>query len=142
MSDAEIADKMNIKLSRLRAWRKKYPEVERAIELGRANADFAVVEAIYKKATGYTVALNKTVKLKRSDFDPETGKKIRDYEELATAIDESHVPADIRAGLFWLKSRQPLRWGDRSAISDVSGVVDIPDADSIDEESEDERQQE
>ena len=138
MSDAEIAERVGLKPSRLRAWRKKYPELERAIELGRANADFAVVEAIYKKATGYTVALNKTVKLKRSDFDPETGKKIRDYEELATAVDESHVPADIRAGLFWLKSRQPSRWGGKTGESELSGIVEIPEADTIDEEQNEE----
>lgn len=137
-TDFEIAESIGIKPAMLRRWKKKYPEVSEAIDLGRIGADFAVVKALYKKATGYKVKVNKTVKLKHSDFDPETGKKIRDYEELATAVDESYVPADIRAGLFWLRSRQPERWDKQESDTgtDFSGVVEIPEADSIDGDDE------
>ncbi len=141
LDDAEIAERIGIKPAMFRRWKNKYPEVCEALYLGRIGSDFAVVEALYKKATGYKVKVNKTVKLKRSDFDPETGKKIRDYEELATAVDESYVPADIRAGLFWLKSRQPERWSERQdgdMQGGFAGVVEIPEADSIDEEERDE----
>ena len=141
LCDPEIAERVELKATTLKKWRAKYPEVSNAIRLGRADADFAVVEALYKKATGYTVNLSKTVKLKRSDFDPDTGKKIREYEELATAVDQSHVPADIRAGSFWLKCRQPERWSERQSnhdIGDFSGVVELPEADSIGEDEDDE----
>lgn len=141
LSDAEIAEKTEISKKTLKKWKSRNPEIAYALYLGRQGSDFAVVEAIYKKATGYTVSLNKTVKLKKSDFDPETGKKIRDYEELATATDESYVPADIRAGLFWLKSRQPERWSEKPGAEeheDFTGVVELPEADSIDAEDENE----
>lgn len=141
LDDAQIAERIGITPAMFRRWQSKYSEVCEALFLGRIGSDYAVVEALYKKATGYKVKVNKTVKLKRSDFDPETGKKIRDYEELATAVDESYVPADIRAGLFWLKNRQPERWAEKQE-SDMQesfvGVVEIPEADSIDGESADE----
>jgi len=141
LSEAEIAERIGISERVFKRWIKSYPEISRALYLGRAGADYAVVEALYKKATGYTVNLNKTVKLKRSDFDPDTGKKIRDYEELATAVDQSYIPADIRAGLFWLKNRQPGRWSDRQESeyqADIVGIVEIPEADSIGKEDGDE----
>ena len=47
-------------------------------------------------------------------------------------------PADIRAGLFWLKSRQPSRWGGKTGESELSGIVEIPEADTIDEEQNEE----
>lgn len=139
LSDDEISERTGISKRTFKKWKAQNPKIEQALFLGRQGSDYAVVEALYKKATGYTVSLNKTVKLKRSDFDPDTGKKIRDYEELATATDQSYVPADIRAGLFWLKSRQPERWSEKQYSdehTDFTGVVEIPEADSIDAEDE------
>ena len=115
-----------------------HPDFAEALGLGRENADYDIVRALYKKATGYNVAVDKTYKLKRVEFDPETGKKIREYEELATGVDTAHVPADLRAEIFWLKNRQPERWSDRlerETDGEGGGVIEMPEADSIDEEN-------
>ena len=99
-----------------------------------------MVEALYKKAVGYNVSVAKTYKLKHVDYDPDTGKKIREYEELATGIDEDYIPGDLKAEAFWLKNRQPERWSERPSRlqsdgdGEGGGVVVIPRADSIDDE--------
>lgn len=133
-SDEEIAARVGLEPSELNLWQHRYKRLRDAIELGRREADFSVVEAVYKRATGYNVTLKKTHKLKRVDFDPVTGKKIREYEELATADDEDYVPPDLRASIFWLKNRQPERWSEKGiGIESVEGgVVELPTADSID----------
>lgn len=142
LSDEEIGLSSSLGLSIFRRWKKKYPDFAAAIELGRSGADYAVVEALYKKAVGYNVSLSKTYKLKRVEYDAETGKKIREYEELATGVDENYVPGDLKAETFWLKNRQPERWSEKPvrAFSDgegyEGGVIEIPEADSIDDESE------
>lgn len=136
LCEEDIAIRCGLKLPTFRAWRKKHPEFSEAIMLGRREADLGVVKSLYKKAIGYNVALKKTYKLKRIDFDPDTGKKIREYEELATGIDESHVPADLRAETFWLKNRQGDRWcegGERDYNEESEGgIVEMPEADLID----------
>lgn len=138
LTDEEIATRSSLELSVYRRYKRCYPEFAEAIALGRASADYAVVRSLYKKATGYNVTLNKTYKLKRVDYDPETGKKIREYEELATGVDETHVPADLRAETFWLRNRQSERWSEKqeNVTSDGEGlgIVVIPEADMIDEE--------
>lgn len=141
LSDEEMAARCCLELSVFRRWRRKYPEFDRAIRLGSQSSDYAVVEALYKKATGYNVSLSKTYKLKRVDYDPDTGKKIREYEELATGVDEDHIPADIRAETFWLKNRQGDAWSDHPerAVEGAEGaacggVVEIPEADLLDDE--------
>ncbi len=134
LSDEELAIRIGIGLSLFRRWKKKYSEFREAIELGRREADFAVVKALYKKATGYNVSLSKTYKLKRVDYDPETGKKLREYEELATGIDETYVPADLRAETFWLKNRQPEAWSEgkeKNICEEAGGIIEIPEADLI-----------
>ena len=138
-SAAEIARRIGIDERCFARWKRKHKDFAEAIELGKSAADFEVVRALYKKAIGYNVALNKTYKLKKVDYDPDTGKKLREYEEIATGVDETFVPADLRAGTFWLKNRQPDRWRDRpdKEITDgedeVGGTVELPEADSIDE---------
>jgi len=133
-SDEEIARKVGLDAAEFDLWQHRHKKLRDAIELGRREADFSVVEAVYKRATGYNVATKKTHKLKRVDFDPVTGKKIREYEELAVADDEEYVPPDLRASIFWLKNRQPERWSEKGIGFEINegGIVEIPQADSID----------
>ena len=137
-SDEEIAKKCGLDIEVFTRWKKKYHKFSDAIEIGRFEADFSVESALYRKAIGYNVKTPKTYKLKRVEFDPETGKKIREYEELEVAEDECYVPPDLRAEMFWLKNRQPRRWsekviGDADSEDSETGVVEIPEADRIDE---------
>lgn len=138
LSDEEIAGRCELSAEVFQRWRKKYPKFYDAIEIGRQEADFSVVEALYKKATGYSVKTNKTHKLKCIDYDPATGKKVKEYESLAIGVDESYVPPDLKAEIFWLKNRQPYRWKEKEAREADGedgevGIIEIPSADTIGE---------
>ena len=98
--------------------------------------NFTHIKALYKKATGFNVGLKKTYKLKRVEYDPDTGKKLREFEELATGVDETYVPGDLNAEKFWLKSRQPDLWSEQAVAAEAEeagecGVVEIPRADML-----------
>lgn len=89
-----------------------------------------VEEAICRRACGYEVELKKTYKVKRVEYDPNTGKKVAEVESLEVGTDEIHVPADLRAGAYWLNNRDPLHWKDHpdEGPSDEvgeGGVVEI-----------------
>ena len=136
-NDEELALRCGINLSLFRKWKKEYPELAEAINLGKAESDYAVIKALHKKATGFNVGIKKNYKLKRIDFDPDTGKKIREYEELATGIEETFVPADLNAEKFWLKNRQSDRWlesAERTNFEEENegGIIEMPTADKID----------
>ena len=105
-----------------------------------------VEDAIYKRARGYKVAVKKTYKVKRVEYDPATGKKISEREELETGIDEVVVPADVRAGAYWLVNRDPARWrehptggcaGDAGGDGDAAGFVEYPPLTGPDGEGDD-----
>lgn len=137
-TDSEIAEMSGVSYKTFRKWKEAHDEFSGALKLGRFGSDFSVIEALYKKATGYNVKLSKTYKLKRVDYDPDTGKKIREYEELQTGEDDNYVPADVRAMSFWLKNRQPSRWSDKPESSGGESAIkiDMPEADTIDEYAE------
>lgn len=125
---SQIAACMGISLSTLRRWQKRYPEIAQALAFDKEGADLAVMEALHRKAVGYTTPVKKTYKLKHTEFDPESGKKVLEYEELQTGIDETHVPADTRAEIFWLQNRRAQDWGQEQpeAESEGGGVIELP----------------
>ena len=110
-SREQIAACMGISPATLLRWQNRYPELAAALAYDKEGADFAVMEALHRKAVGYTTPVKKTYKLKRTEFDPDSGKKLLEYEELQTGIDEAHVPADTRAEIFWLQNRCGGEWG-------------------------------
>ena len=108
------------------------PETDRP-EAGAQDAARSrrVEDAIYRRARGYKVTVRKTYKVKRVEYDPETGKKTCEREELQTGMDEVVVPADVRACAYWLVNRAPARWQehpapDAAADAAIGGTVDFP----------------
>ena len=88
----------------------------------------AVEDALFRRACGYEVPLRKIFKVKRTEYDSVTGKKIYEREELETGIEEEHVPADVRVGAYYLNNRDPSRWREHPEILSEApdGVVDFP----------------
>lgn len=126
--ETQIAACMGITRATLQRWKKRYPELAAALAYGKDGADFAVMEALHRKAVGYTTPVKKTYKLKRTEYDPDSGKKVSEYEELQTGIDETHVPADTRAEIFWLQNRCAGEWGQERAEveQEGGGVIELP----------------
>ena len=124
----QIAACMGVSPGTLARWKKRYPEIAAALAYDKEGADFAVMEALHRKAVGYTTPVKKTYKLKRTEFDPDSGKKLLEYEELQTGIDEAHVPADTRAEIFWLQNRCGAEWGNPvgESESECGGVIELP----------------
>ena len=87
-----------------------------------------VEDALYRRARGYKVKLNKSFKLKVVEYDPATGKKVREAEELKDGFEEVHVPADVRVCAYYLNNRDPARWKDHPKEEDegACGVVEFP----------------
>lgn len=114
-------------------------EAERAQQKKDATRCRKVEEAICRRAKGYKIALKKTYKVKRVEYDPDTGKKTSEREELEVGIDEVHVPADMRAGAYWLNNRDPERWQEHPkemyGDHDPVGVVDLPPLSPIEAEA-------
>ena len=50
LTDVEISDKVGISRSTLAEWKKKYPEIEKALSQGKEVADYAVESSLYKRA--------------------------------------------------------------------------------------------
>ena len=115
----EIAKNMKISRSTLRAWMKKYPDIQTALKNARAYADARVENALFTRAVGYTKTLKKPIKVRR--WLVENGRKVGEEEVIEYANEEVHVPPDMGAIAFYLKNRLPESWKDRR--------IEVPDED-------------
>ena len=88
-----------------------------------------VEDALYRRACGYKVKLKKSFKVKRVDYDSDTGKKISEREDLEAGFEEVHIPADVRVCAYYLNNRDPARWREHPKEESeelFGGLVEYP----------------
>ena len=117
LTDEQIANNMGISVASLYNYKNQHLEILEALKKGKEVVDIEVENALLKKCFGYNVPVKKTFKLKQTEYDPETGKKIKEYEKLVEGYDEVHIPADTTSQIFWLKNRKPKQWKDKVETS-------------------------
>ena len=122
LTEEQIAKNMGVSRSTLSDYKVKYPDILRAIKNSKEVADREVENALFNKATGYTVKLKKPMKVRHVEYDEQTGRKIAEYERIEYIEEEVHVPADTTAQIFWLKNRKSNEWRDKVAVTDESSL--------------------
>ena len=118
--DAQLAQLLEISESTLNNWKHEHPEFLESIKKGKEIADVEVVEALRKRAIGYSY---EEVKTEESD----QGNK-------RTVTTKAVIP-DTTAQIFWLRNRQPDKWTNNPIPDDqdqvatpVKIVVNVEDA--------------
>lgn len=126
LTDEQIAKNMGISVASLYNYKNQHLEILEALKKGKEVVDIEVENALLKKCFGYNVSIKKTFKVKRTKYNPETGKKIEEYEELVEGEDEVHIPADTTSQIFWLKNRKPSEWREKQELEqNTQGKVTI-----------------
>lgn len=122
LTEEQIAKNMGVSRSTLSDYKVKYPDILRAIKNSKEVADREVENALFNKATGYTVKLKKPMKVRHVEYDEVSGRKVAEYERIEYIEEEVHVPADTTAQIFWLKNRKPNEWRDKVTVTDESSL--------------------
>ena len=91
-----IAEKMCIDIRTFRSWRKRYPEFEDAVKMGKEVTIKRVEDSLYNRACGY-------------DYWEEIYDLIEGEMRLTRKI-KRHCPADVKAILNFLYNRDPQHW--------------------------------
>lgn len=127
-TEEEIAKKLNIAISTLYEYKKRFSEFSESLKSARAYDD-EVVNALHKNALGGIIKLQKPIKCKKKFF--ENGKLVREEEVIVTAEEEIYVHPDTMAQMYWLNNRQPSKWkakpvdnsGEKSAREALDEIV-------------------
>lgn len=124
--DKQIAHNMGVSYTSLRDWKNQFPEIAEALRKGKEVVDREVENALYKSAIGYTQTIRKPVKVRDVEYDPETGRKVREVERWVAVEEEIHVPPQVTAQIFWLKNRKPDQWREKNdlTLTPSNGVLE------------------
>lgn len=122
LTEEQIAKNIGVSRSTLSDYKVKYPDILRAIKNSKEVVDREVENALFNKATGYTVKLKKPMKVRHVEYDEVSGRKVAEYERIEYIEEEVHVPADTTAQIFWLKNRKPNEWRDKVTVTDESSL--------------------
>ena len=109
--EKDICHNLGIGTTTLKDYKNRYPSLASALKKGKEVADVLVENALYKRATGYTVTLNK--------------QKVTKDGDVLDITEEVYVAPDTTAQIFWLKNRKPLEWRDKREI-DKTIEVRVP----------------
>lgn len=101
LTDEQIAKNMNINVSTLYEYKKRYPEISETIKKGKEIVDYEVENALLKRALGYDVTLNK--------------QKVTKDGDIIDITEDIHVAPDTTAMIYWLKNRRPNKWKDKQS---------------------------
>lgn len=102
----EIYEKIGVDVRTFRTWRKKCPELESVLEVGKDIANTRVVNALYKRAVGFTYN--------------EVTKELVEGEMRVTKVVTKFVPPETKAALAWLYNRASKDWRALQAPIDVN----------------------
>jgi hypothetical protein len=95
-------------------WKKEFPNFSYALKSSKEVVDAEVESALYKKATGFVVKVNKVYKCKKVYWD-EKGRRCEE-EILKTAEEDQYIPPETLAQIFWLKNRKPEQWREKRTV--------------------------
>lgn len=109
--DEQIAQNIGINPATLYDWKKKYPEISKALKKGKEVVDRQVENALLKRALGYKYEETKTEKTNE-------GKKV--------TVTVKEVVPDTTAQIFWLKNRKPEQWRDKQQIEHSGEIRNNP----------------
>ena len=95
LTDEDIAKKIGVSRSTLSDWKKRFSDISDALKKGKEIADVEVENALFKKATGFTVEVIKPVKLKEVKY--ENWRKVSEKEYIQ--MDFSKYTATVENNL-------------------------------------------
>ena len=106
--EKDIAKKLNIAVSTLEEYKKKYPELREALKSGKELVDYNVENSLYKKCVGTYAQEDRAFKCKEIYWDEE-GRKC-ERETVQTVKVDIFIPPDTTAIAIWLNNRKPNSW--------------------------------
>jgi len=110
----DIANKIGITTTALRAWRKQYPEIDKALKAGREIIDYKVENALLKSALGYKTKEVKVTTTIRYGKVVETVKEVLDKEQAP----------NVYAAQCWLYNRLPKKWKNMNSRANILEDMD------------------
>lgn len=110
-TDKQLARHFNVSVGTINNWKRSYPEFAVALRKGKSRFDTEVVEnQLLKKIMSW-------------EYEEKHYERNDQGHSVLTKVVTKVKPPDTLAMIFWLKNRNPARWGDRHQIAHPGDVI-------------------
>ncbi|WP_042426187.1 hypothetical protein [Geomicrobium sp. JCM 19039] len=147
LTEDEIRKRLGVAMSSFAKYKNEYVELSDALKRGKQEADYAVEDALFKRALGYEYSEETYVSIEanqeehdlRVEIELDIWKKnnpnstqgerdrfimsIPKTKEILEKRVVKQVSPDTTAQIFWLKNRQPEKWRDKQDIQHSGGMT-------------------
>lgn len=96
LTDEQIAGNLGISKDTFYKYKKEHPDFSDSLKKGKEIVDYAVENALLKRALGYTTTIKKD--------------KVTKDGDVVEIKEEVHVMPDTTAQIYWLNNRKPKQW--------------------------------
>lgn len=104
-------------------WNKYKAEVEEFSELilkSREKPVQNLIDSMYQSGLGFSKTIKRMQKCKTVLYNPETGKKLKEFEEMVPYEEEIYIPPNFQAARFLI-----LNWGKELGYSTDPAMLDL-----------------
>lgn len=119
LTEEEIIKRLGVGASSFARYKNEFRELRESLKRGKEEADYAVEDSLFKRATGYKY--EEVTRQLAERINPATGEPETYMAEVKRVTKE--VPPDTTAAIFWLKNRRPDKWRDKQDVEHSGSVT-------------------
>lgn len=131
MTEYEMANIFGVSDAVFNIWKKSRPDFLKALQSGRMEAVGVAAHSLFKVANGYSHQSVKLIPNRIKEFNPDTGKVVREYTEVIEHPYIKHYPPNVTALLRFLAAKYPEVWGEKSEVRHSGEVTHSIDASKL-----------
>ena len=128
LNEFEMASVIGIADATLGVWKRTRPDFMAAMKAGRMEAVGTAAHSLFRAGNGYSHKEIKLVPNRVKEYDPDTGRVVKEYTEVLEVEYMKHYPPNVQALLKFLAAKHPEVWGDRSEVVHTGNVNHAIDA--------------
>lgn len=118
-TEKSIAESLGVSSRAWERYKVNHPEFADLITNSRIPVIQELENAMYKAACGYEQVVKRPVKVRNTIYDPQTGKKVQEVEEVVYSEETLYFKPDVAAGMFLLCNWQRDRYSRDPSLTKI-----------------------
>ena len=116
ITELEMANVIGISIDLFNLWKRRHPDFLNALKAGKTEAEAVATHSLFRSGVGYEHEACKFFPNRVKEYDPKTGKLIKEYTKIIEHTYIKKYPPNVTALKTYLAAKRPDLWGDRSEV--------------------------
>lgn len=119
-TERSVAGAIGIGYSTWNKYKEEKSEFKELIKKSREKPVDDLIFSMYRSGMGFSKIIQRMAKCKTAEYDPETGKKIYEKEQMVPYEEEIYIPPNFQAAKYLIQN-----WGKDLGFSSEPAMLDL-----------------